>query len=333
MKDLNKILSGDIITKVGEHILITHQPSARQRYLADFFADQAYEDAFEQGVFIQEETEKIVIDNGWWTQEKEEEMSRIPKEIEQMKLDYYNNFVKDQVKSLIKKAIRKKEERYEELIEDKYMLFGYSCESIRSKAYEISIIRQCTKYLDGRIVNFDRMNIDGIYSNYKREILTDKEIRQLSKSSDWRLIWSSSKDGRKIFSVSTCDLSDMQKSIVSWSRMYDNIYESMDVPSDEVIQDDIAIDGWFVAQSRKREDEQKKSQADSMPESAEVFVPVGSQKEARKVHEMNTEEGKKEIGSRMKDLKERGSLDEGKFSHVKQDMQMKSNQAVFNHYK
>jgi len=61
--------------------------------LADFFADQAYEDAFEQGVFIQEETEKIVIDNGWWTQEKEEEMSRIPKEIEQMKLDYYNNFV------------------------------------------------------------------------------------------------------------------------------------------------------------------------------------------------------------------------------------------------
>jgi hypothetical protein len=35
----------------------------------------------------------------------------------------------------------------------------------------------------------------------------------------------------------------------------------------------------------------------------------------------------------MNDLKEKGSLDEGQFSHVKQDLQMKANRQMFDRYK
>ena len=333
MKDLNKVLSGDIITKIGEDIMITRQSSARERYLADFFSYQVYEQAFKEGVFVQEEIELIAIENGWWTEEKEEELKNIPKDIEQMRVDYYNNFIRDNAKLLIKKAINKKEERYKKLISEKYELYSYTCESLQTQAYEMELLRRCTSFLYDEQSSIDRLDMNLLQSRYNKEILSDKELRELSKDNEWKSIWAASKDGRQIFSVETCDLSEMQRALIGWSRMYDNIYESMETPSEDIINDDIAIDGWFALQSRKREDEQKKSQADGLPESAEVFVPVSNKKEAQRVHDMNDLAGKRQISSRMKDLKERGSLEEGDFSHVRQDIQMKSNQAVFQHYK
>ena len=115
--------------------------------------------------------------------------------------------------------------------------------------------------------------------------------------------------------------------------MYDSIHESMESPSDDIIEDDYAIDGWFTVQRRKRDDGRKESEANNLPESAEVFVPVSNKKEVRRVHDMNTQQGKHVIKSRMKDLEEQGSLEEGQFSHVKQDLAMKANKQMFDRYK
>tara|TARA_Y100001963_G_scaffold17618_1_gene21770 strand:- start:460 stop:906 length:447 start_codon:yes stop_codon:yes gene_type:complete len=147
------------------------------------------------------------------------------------------------------------------------------------------------------------------------------------------MIWNAGKDSREIFPLPACDLTDMQKSLVSWTRMYDSVYESMETPSDGIIEDDYAIDGWFTVQRRKRDDDRKESQGDKLPDSAEVFVPVSNQKEAQRVHDMNTQQGKQVIKSRMKDLEEQGSLEEGQFSHVKQDLAMKANKQMFDRYK
>ena len=35
-------------------------------------------------------------------------------------------------------------------------------------------------------------------------------------------------------------------------KVYDNVHESMDAPTDRVIEDDDMLDGWFKVQSRKR---------------------------------------------------------------------------------
>ena len=147
------------------------------------------------------------------------------------------------------------------------------------------------------------------------------------------MIWNVSKDSREIFPLPACDLTDMQKTLISWTRMYDSVYESMETPSDSIIEDDYAIDGWFTVQRRKRDDDRKQSEGNKLPESAEVFVPVSNQKEAQRVHDMNTQQGKQVIKSRMQDLKEQGSLEEGQFSHVKQDLAMKANKQMFDRYK
>ena len=196
MKDLNKILSGNILVQTRNNILTVRQPDATTRYLADFFCEQVYEDAFSKNIYLQEELEELIIENGWWTQEEEDELKQIPKDIEQMKLDYFNSFLRDNTKTLIKKAIRKKEDRFEELTKDKYMFFNYTCESLKSQAYTMYILEHCTFYENGDKISLEDISIHALYGKYNTEMLDDKEVREVSKSPGWRMIWNSAKESR-----------------------------------------------------------------------------------------------------------------------------------------
>tara|TARA_B100001123_G_C14967539_1_gene890260 strand:+ start:111 stop:464 length:354 start_codon:yes stop_codon:yes gene_type:complete len=116
--------------------------------------------------------------------------------------------------------------------------------------------------------------------------------------------------------------------------MYDSVYESMETPSDEVIEDDYAIDGWFIAQRRQREQDRKSSSGgNNLPDAGEVFIPVSNNKEAARVYDMNTEEGKKVLKSQTKDIKEKGTVKESELSHVKQDLAMKANRQLMERYR
>jgi hypothetical protein len=333
MKDLNKILSGNILVQTRNNILTVRQPDATTRYLADFFCEQVYQDAFSENIYLQEELEELIIENGWWTQDEEDELKQIPKDIENMKLDYFNSFLRDNVKDLIKKGIRGKEDRFEELTKDKYMFFNYTCESLKSQAYTMYILEHCTFYENGDKISLEDVSIQALYGKYNAEMLDDKEVREVSKSSGWRMIWNSAKESREIFPVAACDLTDMQKSLISWTRMYDSVYESMETPSDDVIEDDYAIDGWFTAQRRKREDERKDSDKNNLPQSAEVFVPTSNKKEAERVYNMNTQEAKNILKSKSKEIEEKGSVKESELNHVKQDLAMQSNRQMMESYR
>lgn len=333
MKDLNKVLSGKFLIKMRDDVLIINQPDATVRYLADFFADEVYENAFEEGVYLQEELESLIIQNGWWTQDKEDELTQIPKDLEQMKVDYFNNFIRDDTKALIKKGIRKKEQRFEELTQEKYQFFNYTCESLRSQAYTMEILKRCTFYENGDRISLDKISIQSLYTKYNAAQLSDDDIREISKSPHWRMIWNSAKDGHELFPLPACDLTPAQKTLISWTRMYDSIYESTETPAEAVIEDDLAIDGWFIVQRRQREDDRKESERNKLPEKDEVFVMVKNQEEANRVYNMNTEQGKRLHNAKLKEVKDKGSVNESEFSHVRQQNQMAANQATFQRFK
>ena len=47
------------------------------------------------------------------------------------------------------------------------------------------------------------------------------------------------------------------KILCSFSRMYDSVYKNTECPSDDVIQDDDMLDGWFIQQTKEQEERQK----------------------------------------------------------------------------
>lgn len=333
MKELNKILSGKIIVKLRDQLIIVNQPDAQTRYLADSFAEQVYEEAFQENLFLQEELETLIIENGWWTQEEENLLIEIPKKIEQMKVEYFKNYIKTSVTERLGRAIKNEEDIFLDLQNKKYEFFNYTCESLQSQAYTMYILRACSEFESGEPVGNSSISMYSLYSKYNEELLNEKEIREVSKSVHWRMIWNSAKNGSSLFSFPACDLTSMQKVLINWARTYDSVYESPDMPSEDIIMDDYAIDGWFSIQRQKQEDQSKDSQKDQMPKTGEVFVMVKNKEEAKNVHEMNTQEAKSVIKSRERDLKNKGSLKEQEFSHVQTNLKMQANQLLSDHYK
>ena len=333
MKELNKILSGKIIVKLRDQLIIINQPDAQTRYLADCFSQEIYNKAFEDNVYLQEELELLIIENGWWNEEQEMLLTEIPKKIEKLKIEYFKNFIKTVEATKLKKSIKGIEARFEDLQRIKYGFFNYTCESLQTQAYTMFCIQECLTNTTGEKIDKDFVSPQFLYSKYNEELLGDNELRKVSKSPEWRLIWNATKSGCPLFSFPASHFTDMQKSLVNWSRVYDSIYESPDMPSDEIIDDDYAIDGWFAVQKLKRDDDKKGSSEDTFPKTGEVFVMAKSKGEIKNIHKMNTQEGKATIKSRNKDLKERGSLKEQDFTHVQTDLKMKANQILSEHYK
>ena len=111
--------------------------------------------------------------------------------------------------------------------------------------------------------------------------------------------------------------------------MYDSVYQSIDCPSEEVIKDDIAIDGWFIDQDRKRKEEDKKTKASSVlsktKTNGDLFLPAKTQEDVDRIIGMNGPQGKNVIKSLASDLRNKGSLKESELTHVKNDIQMAIN--------
>ena len=127
--------------------------------------------------------------------------------------------------------------------------------------------------------------------------ITDIMLRDIVKAEPWGSLWFAS-GGRNLFNGDPCDYTSEQIRVINWSRMYDNIRKSHNPPSEDVIDDDDALDGWMAITARERDKERNLASAESkltnkrIKGSQEVFIPVSSREEAKRVQNLNTESNK-----------------------------------------
>ena len=97
---------------------------------------------------------------------------------------------------------------------------------------------------------------------YDDSIASEAEIRRVARSGYWRCKWIGSKKNRGVktlFDREMYDLTMDQFRLVYWSQVYDSAFESMEAPSDEIVDDDKQFDHWLEEQHKKRKQEHKKS--------------------------------------------------------------------------
>jgi hypothetical protein len=100
---------------------------------------------------------------------------------------------------------------------------------------------------------------------YGATIAEESDIRMVARSGTWRSKWMGSKKNRGVktlFDREMYDLTVDQFRLVYWSQVYDSAFESMDSPSDEVVDDDNLFDRWLDDQHQKRKTERKKTAFD-----------------------------------------------------------------------
>lgn len=314
--EIDKLLSGKTIINIkGERVCIS-PPSLDIRHYAEIFSQEIYDRAFMEDVPLFEELLEITD----WTDQDEKDLTiTLQNNLEQMKLDYYKRFYQESSKRLIKMSMNNVIEKIAELSQKKNKYYAFSCEHLRDYAYTSYIVEHCSD---------KQVNTETAVQLYNQEVPNQDKIREFSKSAYWRTLWGSYTEKSKIFGNPEC-LTRPQVELISFTRMYDNVYQSMDCPDDEVIEDDIALDGWFIEQRRKREEESGKKGKQVSPNANEVFIPTGNKKDAQRVIDMNSTWGKGVIKSIGKDVKASNEVNDLNLSHVKQTINMESTKQAF----
>lgn len=311
---IEQLLSSKLILPVNGSRIYLRNFTAEEKSLAEDFSERMYLRAFEEGCFTSEEVSDLITLLGYWSTSKEEEVGALEKNLEQMKVDYLENFIFEQRRSQIRKAIKQTKRKLTELYGERSYLQEYTCESVRVESRLFYLMEQLNTGINPYL----------LCVKYNKLVPSEEQIRAICKGRYWKLLWNASKEPESLFSCKASDLSDVQLTLLFWARIYDSIRESMEPPSPEVIEDDYALDGWFIKQHRKRDSEEKK---DTKP--GEYFVPVRNKQEQEAVYRMNSPESKQSIKSLKNDLLTKKEVDDANLTQVRQDIILASNKASF----
>lgn len=327
MDYINSLISGIVIFRLGREYIYVKPASAEDKTFADFFSQEQYDDALIDGLWTQEDAENHLINMGYWLKDNDEIIKEIEKNVENMKADYFNHFYNSTTKEYIIKNINKQNQRYQEIYNKKYAFYDKTCEYLKRYSF-VSYLLQKNSFLQTGELASIYYPIQVLYNKYISYINDlGIQIRKITKTDEWRNKWFSLKT--ELFENKLSSLTDSQLSIISWSNYYDGIYQSMDKPGDDVIEDDIALDGWSIIQKRKRKEEEKKKNAEKMlPENmknaGEVFIPARNAREASDIMSLNDGYGISKIKSLKKDLKENSVINESDLTSTRQELQMQS---------
>lgn len=321
MKDLYRIISGKTIVNLSGLTLVVRPFSVDDMYFAESVGNEVYQNMFENGCYTTYEILEISKYYEIWSDDKESLIEQIPKDIDQMKLDYYNAFTSLKFKEYIKNNIEKKYDQLLKLYKEKNDLLLSTCETGQSLAKKFTLLERCTYHNDS-LYNFTHITLPTLVKKYESIVCDDFKIRDISKSSAWRNIWiSNDRNGNSIFENNI--LNYEQQTLMSWTRLYDSVYESSECPPDEILDDDLALDGWLVLRRRKREEETRKQHNDGKfknKHAGEVMIPVKNAQEAASVMSLNDQRAQRKIAMLQNDLDKHKEINEFNLSSVQEEI-------------
>lgn len=320
---ISKLRSGIYTVKDGALTLKIYQPTIEQELELNEIYNEAYERAAEDDFMTEEQMLEWMREKELWTQKDDEKIEGLKKDVERLKVEIYNAKNNEELKEHIRLYIRAGEKQYTQVALKKGSFYENTCEGIASAEKSFAFIRMCT-FLGKEPYKFDSISCDLVWTLYYNQILNETAVRELARNEPWRTIWAmNSSNAYNLFYNRERELSIDQKSLLIWSRTYDNIYESIDCPNEDVIDDDDMLDGWFIVQRKKREKQRAESEMDNsiqsekIKNSSEIFVMANSKKDADRIESMN-DVGSKIIKQQRNNLiRQKGTVGQGEFQDEK----------------
>jgi hypothetical protein len=315
-----RIRSGKIKIKFEEQFLYIVPPTFDIIMESCEVYNESYEKAYIDGIMDEEENLGFMIEHGLWSWEEEEKIKLLQKDIEKLKIEIYNSRKNDKLKKSIRAYIRGGEKQLYELNNKKNLYYSNTCEGIANTDKSAFVLKNTT-YKNDTLYDFSEVSLSYVMDEYHRSFLNENQCRELSRNEPWKSLWIiKDKANIKLFnSPPNTDLTYNQKNIVIWSQMYDNVQESMECPSKDVIDDDDMLDGWFLLQAKKREQEsaekefENETKSEKIKNASEVFVMAPSKDSVEKINNMNTVHGQMVKKQRFGFLNSKGQAQQHEF--------------------
>ena len=291
---LARIMAGYSRYRLPKNIFVIVKPATiDQNYIAQEVFHETYELAKDRGIFTSEDILNIMIENDMWTPLDVKREEQIPKDIENIKVQMFQDAFKLQAREAKRKILRKMEEQFFKVKSKRHAYDFVTCEGVATYARWNWLIENCTYRLDGSPYDWTDIGISNVLERHKDAMLGDTHLRKLSMNNSWRGVWSAAKKEGSIFGKPSVELSEEQRGLCMWSSLYDGVYESPEAPVEEVITDDDLLDGWLISQRRKSDKEKKQKKADDIlgknANADEVFIMAHNREDALEVEDLNDE--------------------------------------------
>jgi hypothetical protein len=339
-----RILFGVVKIKTKEGTIKIYPPT-KEDYLD---ACEIYFETMDRcqiaGIPDQDDMMEIMIEKQMWSWFEEKEIEENKKKVEDTKISCFHNRRDRMILNRLKNETRKLEFRHHELISKKNQYFNSTCEGVSSVEKITHLIKSCS-YIDGNLYDYFKEGAlpieHAIHEYNKFHEIEDFVIRYLARNEPWRSIYNTrQKNGVSIFDNGNRELTINQKSLLSWSQMYDSVYESMECPDSYVIEDDDMLDGWFLTQSRKRSKEKAKEdfddsiKNDKIKNSNEVYSIVKNRDDVARIESLNSVQAQMVKKQRQALINaSKGPVEQGAFMDEKLKLAAKSSQAFKGKFK
>jgi len=327
-----QISAGYIKYRAENLVLYIHEPNLDECYSAQEVYNQAYEEAELEGVYTIEEMLDVLRKNELWSDKDEAILKGLPKEIEDFKVKMFENLMKTKIRESLRGHLTKAKKQFEEIINKKHGYDLYTCSGYASYARACWTVEHCTRLEGGCVYNWKDVGLAEVMNFAQQSRPSEEQIREIAKTDPFRTCWGASKE--KTFSQRGVELTDVQKGLILWSKLYDGIHENPDCPSDDVVQDDDLFDGWLIHERRKRETEKNQNSAEAYDMDAdEVFIPVETSEDQNRVNGLNDPTSQMVIQQRHNQIQDAKSIKHSDLIDVRRDLQMKANEQYKNKVK
>jgi hypothetical protein len=325
---VNRICTGIVYLNINDTIYYLDIPSKQQKAISELVYSEVFQEIKYKELMTRKQSQDFLANKGIWTQQNDKQLEDLNKYLEDLKIQLYDNLYNDRSKKKLRSKIKSLKSGISKSLIKKYSLDHMTLEAHAEDHYNKFLTAICIKDCNGVPVytyhNWKDADSHILkrFLNYKEmNALTNEQYREISRTEPFRSIWGFSK--HQVFGSNSFDFTNDQMNLCMYSRMYDNVYENPDRPSDEVIDDDDMLDGWFAKQRRQIETDRKKKEVDSImskgksnSNAGEMFVMAGSKQEANKIRGINDIDSKMRMKQRSQALSEKGKLEESKLPDV-----------------
>ena len=322
--NLYRILSGYYLINYEDKIYKIIYPTLEIKYHAErLFHDILEDNKFETSWLNSMQLEMLLDRNGLWNKSKQSELDAAEKSLETAKINLYKEFTNTTTRKAHKKHIEGINKNINNLLNQKSCMDYLTLRHFAATVKNEFIIMNCVYLNDNKIFNDNILDsrqykfIQDITRIVLENQISSTELRKISRSE----LWKSYYNEYYTFFKSSIEQNDDQRHLISLSKMYDSLRQHPEAPTEEVINDDDALDGWFLVQKEKSEKEKNKNQilnkiGGIKNDAGEIFVITNDQKEARAIYGLNDAKAMKEIEATKKAIREKGEVVWTDLEHV-----------------
>jgi hypothetical protein len=339
---LHRILSGYLIFYYKQEKYELRKISNSLRYEADLLYHKILSDEKYNDWIRQENVDGILINLGLWHKDTNMIMEKLEKSIDNLKVELYENFINTSQQKKIRNSLNSTRNSLDKIRSIKAEFSANTLEGYAASIKNETIICNSLFKNNQRVFREDNKDSDSSSLSYFNELVTEINkynisiayFRKLARHYTWRSYWNIK--NHSIFPGTISEWTDDQRSLSSFSQMYDSVYEHPECPDDKIIEDDDMLDGWMISQKRKIAKAKKQANIDNinpnLRNANEVFLFGQKPEEIEEILSLNSKESLHRMREKINYINQAGSAKDDELPDVRRQI-MSDAQNIINNRK